>query len=151
MSIPCCKQGIINLGYNLGPILSILHPPYLSGIWHHFFEDFIYFSAGAFAECQRRLARNGITENFKNMDITADICKKQTHYLLSIAACHDDDGHAIRGHLPKTPLDAPFSQYLLACFAVQNLHFGKNAKSCQELPRIKSQRTQTSELQATIC
>ena len=67
------------------------------------------------------------------------------------AACHDDDGHAIRGHLPKTPLGAPFSQYLLACFAVQNLHFGKNAKSCQELPRIKSQRTQTSELQATIC
>ena len=27
------------------------------------------------------------------------------------AACHDDDGHAIRGHLPTTPLGAPFSQY----------------------------------------
>ena len=68
------------------PILSILGRFLMNsdGFGHHFFEDFTYFSAGAFAECQRRLARNGITENFKNMEITADICKNQTHYLLSM-------------------------------------------------------------------
>ena len=62
------------------------------------------------------------------------------------AACHDDVGHAIRRELPTTPLGAPFSQYFWRAFK-----FWENAKSCQELPITKSQRTQTSELQATIC
>ena len=39
--------------------------------------DFSCFSAAAFAECQSRLARNEITENLKNMQITAEICKHQ--------------------------------------------------------------------------
>ena len=112
----------------------------LDGFGHHFFNDFIYFSAGAFAECQRRLARNGITEKFKNMDITADICKKQTHYLLSIAACHDDDGHAIRGHLPTTPLGAPFSQYLWRALLFKIYILGK----CQELPRAAKNQKPTN-------
>ena len=43
-----------------------------------FFKDFGHVSAAAFAECQRRLARNEITENVKNMQITAEICKSQT-------------------------------------------------------------------------
>ena len=73
------------------------------------------------------------------------------------AACHDDVGHAIRGHLPTTPLGAPFSQYLWRALLFKTYILGKcqelprAAKSCQELPRTKSQRTQTSELQATIC
>ena len=40
--------------------------------------DFGCFSAAAFAECQRRLARNGRTENVKNMQIPAEICTNQT-------------------------------------------------------------------------
>ena len=42
------------------------------------FTDFGYVSAAPFAECQRRLPRNEITENFKNMQILAGICKSQT-------------------------------------------------------------------------
>ena len=40
--------------------------------------DFSCFSAAAFAECQSHLARNEITENIKNMQITAEICKHKT-------------------------------------------------------------------------
>ena len=43
-----------------------------------FFYDFGHVSAAASTECQRRLARNDITENVKNMKITAEICKSQT-------------------------------------------------------------------------
>ena len=39
--------------------------------------DFSCFAAAAFAECQSHLARNEITENLKNMQITAEICKHQ--------------------------------------------------------------------------
>ena len=39
--------------------------------------DFGCFSAAVFAKCQSRLARNEITENIKNMQITAEICKHQ--------------------------------------------------------------------------
>ena len=46
-------------------------------IWASFSMDFGCFSAAAFAECQSRLARNEITENVKNMQITAEICKHQ--------------------------------------------------------------------------
>ena len=37
--------------------------------------DFGCFSAAAFAECQSRLARNEITKNIKNVQITAEICR----------------------------------------------------------------------------
>ena len=47
------------------------------------------------------------------------------------AACHDDVGHAIRGHLPTTPLGAPFSQYLWRALLFKIYILGK----CQELPR----------------
>ena len=40
--------------------------------------DFSCFAAAAFAECQSHLARNEITENIKNMQITAEICKHKT-------------------------------------------------------------------------
>ena len=53
------------------------------GFGHHFLKDLIHFSAAAFAECQRRLARNEITENVKNMQITAEICKNQTQNAIS--------------------------------------------------------------------
>ena len=44
-----------------------------SWIWASFLTDF----GAAFAECQSRLARNEITENLKNMQITAEISKHQ--------------------------------------------------------------------------
>ena len=47
------------------------------------------------------------------------------------AACHDDVSHAIRGHLPTTPLGAPFSQYLWRALLFKTYILGK----CQELPR----------------
>ena len=43
--------------------------------------DFGCFSAAAFAECQSHLARNEITENVKNMQITAEICKPVAAFL----------------------------------------------------------------------
>ena len=43
-----------------------------------FFKDFGHVSAAAFAECQRCMARNVITENVNNMQITAEICKNRT-------------------------------------------------------------------------
>ena len=43
-----------------------------SWIWASFLTDF----GAAIAECQSHLARNEITENLKNMQITAEICKK---------------------------------------------------------------------------
>ena len=43
-----------------------------------FLKDCGYFSEAAFAKCQRRLARNEITENVKNMQRSAEICNSQT-------------------------------------------------------------------------
>ena len=48
----------------------------MHGFGHHVSKIFGYFSGVAFAGCRRRLARNEITENVKNMQINAEICKK---------------------------------------------------------------------------
>ena len=144
-------------------ILSIWDSFFMNsdGFGHHLFEDFNYFSAGAFAECQRRLARNGITENFKNMQITADICKKQTHYLLLMhfwrPICKPLKPHATTMLATQSADICPQrrwahpSRNTFGVLCCSKPIFWENAKSCQELPRTKSQRTQTSELQATIC
>ena len=56
------------------------------------------------------------------------------------AACHDDVGHAIRGHLPTTPLGAPFSQYLWRALLFKTYILGK----CQELPRTAKNQKPTN-------
>ena len=67
---------------NLAPFWSILHHFGIildefwmisDGCWHHFCQ-----SSDIFPDRQRRVVRNRLTENIKNLQISAETCKSQT-------------------------------------------------------------------------
>ena len=67
--------------------------------------DFSCFAAAAFAECQSHLARNEITENFKNMQMHAKTYKKKHKKYVQIKAPIENLQTAKCNQLQQTAID----------------------------------------------